>query len=183
MHPRFAEIVEYLETTRAALLARAAELPDGAGARRGDADGWSAAEVLDHLRRTESGIARLLGKLLERAGAESLGAESEEGSVMASLDRFRIPEMRRPIEAPDYLRPDPAATIEGSLAALRETREALLDVVRRADGRAVGTLSAPHPVLGPLDFYQWVLFVGQHEARHTAQLTGGAGRVAGEARP
>jgi hypothetical protein len=25
-------------------------------------------------------------------------------------------------------------------------------------------------VLGPLNLYQWVLFVGQHEARHAGQL-------------
>ena len=27
-----------------------------------------------------------------------------------------------------------------------------------------------HPVLGPLNIYQWVLFNGSHEARHTLQV-------------
>jgi len=27
-----------------------------------------------------------------------------------------------------------------------------------------------HPVLGPINMYQWVLFNGSHEARHTLQI-------------
>jgi hypothetical protein len=38
------------------------------------------------------------------------------------------------------------------------------------DGLALGRVTRAHPTLGPLNRYQWVLFVGQHEARHAAQL-------------
>jgi hypothetical protein len=27
-----------------------------------------------------------------------------------------------------------------------------------------------HPVLGELDLYQWLIFVGQHEGRHKKQI-------------
>jgi len=44
----------------------------------------------------------------------------------------------------------------------------------------------PHPVLGPINLYQWALFVGSHETRHTgqvreiaAQLNAGSNTAAG----
>ena len=46
-------------------------------------------------------------------------------------------------------------------------RAALAD----ADGLALGMITHVHPVLGEIDLYQWILFVGQHEARHVAQIT------------
>jgi hypothetical protein len=38
------------------------------------------------------------------------------------------------------------------------------------DGVALSDVSAPHPALGPLNGYQWFLFLAAHEGRHTAQI-------------
>jgi hypothetical protein len=46
----------------------------------------------------------------------------------------------------------------------------LQNALREGDGWALETLSAPHPRLGSLNLYQWVVFVAGHEARHTAQI-------------
>jgi len=40
----------------------------------------------------------------------------------------------------------------------------------KGDGLALGEVIQPHLVLGPINIYQWLLFVGSHEARHTAQV-------------
>jgi hypothetical protein len=32
-------------------------------------------------------------------------------------------------------------------------------------------VTATHPRLGVIDVYQWALFIGQHEARHTRQVS------------
>jgi hypothetical protein len=63
------------------------------------------------------------------------------------------------------------------LAALAESRRELLSALDLADGLALGQISFPHPLIGPLDLYQWVLFVGQHEARHAAQIEEIAGTI------
>jgi len=68
------------------------------------------------------------------------------------------------------VQPDPQADGQAALSGLGRSRVDLLDVITRADGWAVGSLSFPHPIIGPLDFYQWVLFVGQHEVRHTCLI-------------
>jgi hypothetical protein len=38
------------------------------------------------------------------------------------------------------------------------------------DGLALGALRWAHPALGELDLYQYILFIGQHEARHARQI-------------
>jgi hypothetical protein len=55
-------------------------------------------------------------------------------------------------------------------AALAETRRILREVLLAADGLALSDLVLPHPRLGPLNVYQWVVFVGAHEGRHAAQV-------------
>ena len=39
-----------------------------------------------------------------------------------------------------------------------------------ADGWALEKVVAPHPRLGTLDMYQWLVFLGRHESRHLAQI-------------
>ena len=38
------------------------------------------------------------------------------------------------------------------------------------NGLAIGQIELPHPRFGLLNAYQWVLFLGAHERRHTAQI-------------
>lgn len=46
----------------------------------------------------------------------------------------------------------------------------MCDLVREYDGLALGSVTAPHPVLGEIDVYQWLLFLGAHEGRHADQV-------------
>jgi hypothetical protein len=85
--------------------------------------------------------------------------------------------------APDTVAPRGDRTAAQALAALAVSREALLAAIRTGNGLALGELTFVHPLLGSLDLYQWILFVGQHEARHAEQiaeigrgLTGAGGR-------
>ena len=57
-------------------------------------------------------------------------------------------------------------------------RYALREVVMSVDGLSLDTFSLAHPVLGPINGYQWFLFIGSHEARHAAQITEIAGEIA-----
>jgi hypothetical protein len=51
----------------------------------------------------------------------------------------------------------------------RASRAELHDAIRAADGLALGSIRQTHARLGELDLYQWILFVGEHEARHVQQ--------------
>lgn len=170
MHPRIAELFTYVQLQRGALFDAVSLIPEPLRDRRVDGDTWSAAEVLEHLHRVESGIARLLTRSLERARAAGLEPESEVASVLESLDALRLNDRSRRISAPEPVMPRGELSAAQGMVALTESRQALISALREADGLALGQITRAHPTLGPLNLYQWVLFVGQHEARHAGQL-------------
>jgi DinB superfamily len=169
MHPRLAEIVRYVDERRAALESTATRLPYEQWADRPSPDSWSVAQVFDHLHLSESGIARLLAKRIARAKAAGLGAEISTESVMGSLDFFPVVEGPKR-QAPDIVVPRAEVRAPEVHDALRRSRADLHAALRDGDGLALGEVTATHPALGVINLYQWVLFVGQHEARHTRQV-------------
>jgi uncharacterized damage-inducible protein DinB len=170
MHPRITELLDYSQAQRVALFDAVSLIPEPLRGRRVEPETWSVAEVLEHLHRVESGIARLLTRSLERAKVAGLEPEDEVGSVLTSLDGFRLTDRSRRIGAPEPVMPRSELSAVQGVAALAESRQALVSALREADGLALGRVTRTHPTLGPLNLYQWVLFVGQHEARHAGQL-------------
>jgi uncharacterized damage-inducible protein DinB len=138
--------------------------------QRAEAASWSVAEVLEHLHRVERGITRLLVHSIERAKAEGIGPELEASSMMESLDPFELTRRGRPVSAPEPVLPRGDLSAAQAIAALTNSRQAFLSALEAADGLALGAITHSHPLLGPLNLYQWVLFVGQHEARHASQI-------------
>jgi hypothetical protein len=170
MHPRIAELLDYDQRQRVALLDALSLIPEPLRDRRCDPAIWSPAQVLEHLHRVESGIARLIAHSVERAKVDGLEPEREVGSVLGSLDSLRVMDRTRRISAPDPVMPRGEMTASQAEAALRDSRQALVSALHETDGLALGQITRTHPTLGTLNLYQWVLFVGQHEARHACQL-------------
>ena len=133
-------------------------------------DRWSAAQLCEHLAMVEGNVVRLLGKLLGKA--EESGASRAEGAAFdpVSIEEFVERTRSVKLEAPESIRPGDAPVLADSLARLRDSRAALHELrprIERADGHP---LRFPHPVWGPLNLYQWLLFIGAHESRHLAQI-------------
>ena len=175
MHPRLQELMTFLDARRAALLAEAGKVPKERWTDTPAEGAWSVCGVLEHLRIGEAGLVRLVFKLGKQARASgSAREETETSSVLGGLDQLfggrGIIDRSVRREAPPDTRPtgslDPRAVLEG----LSRTRADLYKAVAFVDGLALGDLRWTHPVLGTLDLYQYILFVGQHEARHTLQI-------------
>jgi hypothetical protein len=175
LHPRLFELRAELERTRDALLAAVARVPAESAGVRAEADCWSIAEIVEHLLIVEDGIGRLLGKLGKQADA--LGPETSSASVLSSLDRHGLRTPRHRIRAPGPILPTGTVTLGEGLAGLAESRRKLIELMHRVSGRALGELGAPHPLIGRLTFYEWLLFLAQHEERHTIQIRETAGRL------
>jgi uncharacterized damage-inducible protein DinB len=178
MHPRLAELLEYLDAQRASMLHAAAALPAERWVIRPAPDRWSVAEVFWHVQRVERGVAKLIATRSAEARASGHPEERESGSVLGSLDGRGVTDRSRPIEAPSRVSPPEIPDAEFVQRELDESRAALRAAVAQADGLALGSITHPHPVLGEIDLYQWILFVGQHEARHTAQISEAAAAAA-----
>jgi uncharacterized damage-inducible protein DinB len=169
-HPRLVEIAAFLQASRAELLVEAGRVPEEGWTDAPLPEGWSAAQVLDHLRIVEHGIVRLVQKLAADARAAGHPAEGETTSVVDAAFVARTRDRTRRIEAPPRVVPAGAPPRAEALAAIAREREALLAAMGAADGLAFATLTWVHPAIGPLNLYEWLVFVGAHELRHAAQL-------------
>jgi DinB superfamily len=170
MHPRTQEILTHLDTCRAALEQAVADVPASLHGRRPAAERWSVSEIIEHLGLVEGRIAPLLITQLGIARAAGLGAERETSPVVPTFDMSRLLDRSKPLTAGDTSLPRAGLSTSAGWAILTEHRRTLREAIIAADGLALGTIHIPHPRLGVLDVYQWLVFVGGHEARHTAQV-------------
>jgi len=170
MHPRLAELSEHLAHQRRNLLDAASRVPAGNWQTRPSDEQWSVSEILEHLHRVERGTAALLAKRIADARGAGHPAEAETGSVLGTLDEFRVSDLDRKLVAPDRVRPTDNPDRETVERLLAESRAALEAAIASGDGLALGSIRHTHLRFGELDLYQWLLFVAEHEKRHTAQL-------------
>jgi hypothetical protein len=165
------EIYEHIDRTRARLLAAVESLSEEQQGYSPAPDRWSVAALVEHLSIVEGNVVGLLARLLGKAGESGAAAAAASDiftdpvSIEEYVERARVVKY----EAPERIRPT-GLPLADSLTRLKDSRAALHALrprVERADGRA---LRFPHPAWGPLDLYQWLLFVGAHEDRHLAQI-------------
>jgi hypothetical protein len=177
MHPRLTELLAYLDTQRAHVLGAASSLPQERWSERPAADRWSVSEVCWHLQRVETGVAKLIRKRANEARTSGHPAEDAESSLLNSLDGQRVMDRSLRLQAPTQITPTEMPSAADVQQQLNESRAMLRAAVAEADGLALSSIKHPHPVLGEIDLYQWILFVGQHEARHAEQITEAAKAV------
>lgn len=150
------------------LLAEVRDLSEAQLAFSPAAAGWSIGEILDHLCLAERSITRTVSRIFQQAAGRGLVRDQEAEPVSRpTIDEARL---EAPATAPESALPLPDRPLERLLAGLEESRERLLEVSHRADGRAVGPVTAQHFQLGDLDFYQWLLVAGAHERKHLDQI-------------
>ena len=129
---------------------------------------WSIGEILDHLSLAERSIARVASRVLQQAAGR--GLIGEPGSMEPPSHEIDREVFNAPATAPESVLPSPGRPLERLLASLEESRERLMEVSSRADGRVVGNVTIRHFQLGELHFYQWLILEGAHESKHLAQI-------------
>ena len=167
MHPRIAELLDYVTQQTAVLRAAYDAVPIDRRAVRPEPGRWSPAEVIHHLAIVDRRIAQRLAMLVEQARA--LPPETETSSVLDSPSvKMALDRTKRFVtgEASEPRETNPARVWDD----LMEARQALETVIVSGDGLALGEVRAPHPALGGLSGYDWIAFVGSHAARHADQI-------------
>lgn len=180
VNPRLTELLSYIERERADLQSAVQLVPPDERSIRPSESCWSVAEILEHLATVEHGVTRLFEKRLAEARANGLGAELDTSPILPRIDRSVVLDRSRTITAPERTRPSGTVDAESAWTALSASRQKFLGVLASADGLALGELVHPHPVLGDIDFYAWIAFIGAHENRHAQQIREMAGSAASE---
>jgi uncharacterized damage-inducible protein DinB len=170
MQPRTAEVLAHLDTHRAALEQAVSTLPAAARTKRPSADKWSVAEVLEHLAIVERRIEGLLREAVARARDAGIGRERDSSPVVPTVPVAQLLDRGAPLTASEASQPTGRLDAGQAGEALADTQRSLRELLLDADGLALGDVTVQHPRLGPLNVYQWLVFVGAHEGRHTAQV-------------
>jgi hypothetical protein len=170
MHPTLAELTGELARVRASLTNIVRSTPAEKFDHKPRSGGWSGTGIIQHLGTVEGMATKRLEGLFAEALAGGMAAAPAADSWLHSLDRFDILDRSKPILAPERAHPAPDAQLAPSWASLHSVRERLLRAVATVDGRDLTAVSAPHPVFGALNGYQWILAVAKHEERHLSQL-------------
>jgi DinB family protein len=130
------------------------------------ADRWSVADCVEHITVVEGNILKTIERLLETPPPAE--KPDTEGKDQVVLDR--VPGRATRVKGP------PSAMPQGRWPNFQESVrefEATRERTRRFAAATQGELRAfafPHPFLGPLDCYQWLLFLAAHCERHVRQM-------------
>lgn len=169
MHPRLTELRDYVDDQRSALLSAASGVPPERWTERPAPGRWSVVDLFEHLYKVEHSCARVIGKGVAEARAAGHPSETDTRTVLGALDEFGVRDRTQRREVPERVAPSGTWSPEEAMAKLGASRAELHEVIAAADGLALGSVYQTHARLGELDLYKWILFVGQHEARHAQQ--------------
>jgi uncharacterized damage-inducible protein DinB len=164
------ELVDAMATHREALLASVSGLDQAQLNYRPGDDQWSIADILNHLALADEANLKLTLRAAKKAGSGILPPDnSPDESKLHSLDAFSSAAKQK-AQAPEFVVPREHLPADESIAKLTSSRAQLVDTIPSIVGHDLTAISYPHPLLGPLDFYQWLLIAGLHEARHRKQI-------------
>lgn len=167
LHPRIAEAVEELNAAQQRMLDVLHALPDAVRAAPPQGEAWSIAQIIEHIVLVEDSCGRLISTLSAQA-ADSI--ETDDSSLRDCLNDFGVYDPEQRLVAPSRVSPVANVPLEESLSAQALGRERLLAALTKASGRALATVSFPHPLLGSMNGYQWIHLIAHHQRRHTAQM-------------
>jgi hypothetical protein len=167
-----AQIMEEIDKTRERLYRHVEGLTDEQATARPDPQSWTPAEIVEHLALIEDRLLRMMNMMLTKAeSARSPGADAAQPIEIKpfTLDEFIERGRNEKFDAPEAVRPAGVASLADSLARLRRSRAELKALRPRIEAIDLSVVTYPHPAFGPLNFYQWLAFIGLHEERHLQQ--------------
>ncbi len=158
-------VIQHLERANSALAAAVTGLSPSQLNFKQAEDRWSVAEIMEHTAAVATRVSvGVLGKLAE-------GPAWEPGADPRQIDArilAIVPDRTTRITAPPVLAPTGQLTVPQALEQLDRVRTSLIEMLHtRQDLRSH---TAPHPIMGPMDGYNWILAVVCHTERHLDQI-------------
>jgi hypothetical protein len=166
----------FLADTRDRLISAVQSLTPAQWTFKATPERWSIAEIVEHVAAAESFFSQRVTVRLREHVATAPNADrrlTDDDLIAWEQDpsaEVVVPGRASLAKAPPLLMPSSASDARASLArflAARADSAAFLESTRDARDRV-----AEHPALGPLDGYQWVLFMAAHSERHLKQIRG-----------
>lgn len=165
------ELADTISRIRESLLKHVSGLSDAQLSYKPEGGEWSVNDILHHLALTDEANGKLTSRALRHAQEKNVSPDpTPDESVLKCLDEAIAPLNNTKAHAPDFVRPQSHLSAPDSLTRLAASRERMLQSVEQLSRYDLTQLKYPHPVLGELDMYQWILIAGGHESRHIGQI-------------
>lgn len=138
-----------------------------AGFRPAD-DEWTIGEIVEHVSIVNGGFLRITHKLLRQAEADPKPASADLnlGGVIVTEDGQQAPKF----QAPETVRPKGGIAIADAVAGLRQTIVGFAEIQSRLEAVDLSEQKFPHPAVGPISAYQWMILLKEHSDRHLGQM-------------
>jgi uncharacterized damage-inducible protein DinB len=162
------DILAANEQAQARFKAAVSNLTEAQSNFRPDENQWTIAEIVEHVGIVNDGLLRLTHKLLKEAELTPRPPKADLNLGHTSLDENG--QHRGQFQAPDRVRPQGGELIEDSLAKMRASLNGLAEIQSRLEAVDLSEQMFPHPFLGPINAYQWMVLLGEHEDRHRGQI-------------
>ena len=160
--------VKHLQTTHDAFLQSISGLSEKQWRFKPAPDRWSVAEVAEHITVAESAILGMVQKQVMASPAAPEKRAEVQGKDQIILEK--VPDRSHKAQAPEFLKPTNRwANREELTKAFEEERKTTEDYVKTTNDDLRDHFG-PHPMLGPMDGYQWILLISAHSERHTKQI-------------
>jgi uncharacterized damage-inducible protein DinB len=163
-----ADILAANEQAQARFFAAVSNLTEAQANFRPDENHWTIAEIVEHVSIVNDGFLRLTHKLLKEAESQARPAKADLNLSYTSLDENGA--QRGRFQAPERVHPKGGVIIEDSLAKMSATLAGFGEVKSRLEAVDLSEQMFPHPFLGPINAYQWMVLLGEHEDRHRGQI-------------
>lgn len=155
---------QYLQQTRDGVIAAVKGLSDAQMKFKPAPDRWSVAEVLEHITLVEDGIFQNVTEKVMKspAGAADRDTAKADATVLAVL-----PDRSHKAQAPPQFVPTGRWTTAETLDHFLNSRAKTISFLESTPDLRAHVSDSP---LGPLDAYEWLLFMAGHSERHTKQI-------------
>jgi uncharacterized damage-inducible protein DinB len=162
------DIYALIAREHTAFAAACANLGDAQTQFRPAENAWTIAEIVEHIAITNSGFVRIAYKLVKQAVAA--GAPPLPG---LNLKHVLLTDDGQPLlrfSAPDAVKPQGGQSLPDSFARIEQAHADIQGARPRLEASDCSQQTFPHPAVGQLNPYQWMIVWGEHMARHRGQI-------------
>jgi hypothetical protein len=158
--------VKYLQETRQKFLKSIDGVSEEQWKFKAGPDRWSIAETAEHIGISETTILSLVAEKIVSAPAAPPETKVPPDQKIVDV----ITDRSGKAQAPEFLRPTNRwATRDALTKDFNTARDKTIDYVKTTQTNLRAHV-APHPAMGAIDGYQWIMLLAAHSARHTAQI-------------
>ena len=156
--------IKYLEQTRDAIVADTKNLTPAQWNFKAAPDKWSVALTLEHITLAEDNLYQLVTNNVTKSPA---GAPDRDVTKMDAMVLAMVPDRGTQRQAPPDLVPTGRWTPAETLDHFLQSRARTIEFLRTTPDLRQHVMDSP---LGPMDAYEWLLFIAAHSDRHTKQI-------------